>query len=110
MNDYTVWTASLKLDADYLITPTGKVLCILDLVSEGDCLLQVPCDIIGGRLCIASVAYTPCNKAGVTTLPIRTVEIMALSRGVVNCLELHHAVSGEMAEKIYSALSKAICG
>ena len=54
--EHTIWTATQELDIDNLKTPTGT-LNVLDMVSDDDSFLQMPCEIVNGVIHIASIAY-----------------------------------------------------
>ena len=55
-NTHTIWTATQELDIDNLAV-CGRVLNILDLISDGDEFLQMPCTIRDGDIYIGSVRY-----------------------------------------------------
>jgi len=52
---HTIWTATQALNIDNL--KASSVLNILDMVSDGDSFLQMPCTIEDGVICVGSVRY-----------------------------------------------------
>ena len=55
--EYTVWTATQELNIDNLVTCTGKILNVLDMIADGDDFLQTPCTIEKGIIYIGSIPY-----------------------------------------------------
>lgn len=95
MTKHTVWTATQELDADYIKTCTGKVLCVLDMISEGDEFLQTPCTIENGVIYIGSIDYKVCDESGVIEgvaipeiIEVLKSELVLMLTGIVNNSEL----------------------
>ena len=59
--EHTIHSAALELCTDYLKTPLGKRVCIIDLLTAGDPLLDLSCTIDKGIIYVGSIAYTPCE-------------------------------------------------
>jgi|TARA_Y100000310_G_scaffold71020_1_gene66842 hypothetical protein len=57
----TVWTATQELDADY-IHHGGKVLCVLDMISEGDDFLQMEATIENGNIYVYGTKWEVCEE------------------------------------------------
>jgi len=55
-NTHTIWTATQELDIDNLAGGCS-VLNILDLISDGDEFLEIPCTIQDGDIYIGSIRY-----------------------------------------------------
>jgi hypothetical protein len=55
----TAWGAIQDLNADRLISDSGKELFVIDMIMDNDRWLDFPAEIVDGKIVVLGVAWTP---------------------------------------------------
>ena len=71
ITEHTIWTATQDLDIDNLETETGRILNVLDMLSDRDDFLQRPCKVENGIIFFAGCAYRDADEVNETAQALR---------------------------------------